>query len=139
MEDAFFVKRALDKSGLRHVIQSVNDGTEAVAYLQGLSPYSDRKRFPFPNILLCDLETPKMDGCELLRWLQAHPESKVIPTIAFSSSALEADVHQSYVLGANAYIEKPASPEALSDLIHHLHRFWRRCQVPEPPQGQKCC
>lgn len=136
--DALFVRRALEKSGVRHFFHAVLDGAEAIAYLQGQGPYGDRKQFPFPNVMLCDLKMPNIDGYAFLRWLQEHPDCKVIPTIMFTSSALESDVHESYVLGANAYLEKPSSPEDLAETIKSLHHFWSRCQVPLPPAGERC-
>jgi CheY-like chemotaxis protein len=137
-EDALFVKRALDKSGLPHQFYHALDGLEGIGYLQGDGRYSDRQKFLFPNVLLCDLKMPGMDGYAVLEWLQAHPHCKVIPTIVFSSSALETDVHKSYVLGANAYLEKPNTLDELTRTIGSLQHFWARCQVPLPPSGERC-
>jgi CheY-like chemotaxis protein len=138
-DDAFFVKRALDKSEVPCVLHAVPDGSDAISYLRGEPPYANRTKFPFPNVLLCDLKMPKMNGFAVLRWLQAHPECKVIPTIIFTSSSLEKEIHQSYVLGANAYLVKPHSAEELAQTIQSLYHFWSRCQVPEPPPEERCC
>jgi CheY-like chemotaxis protein len=137
-EDVFFVQRALEKSQLQHLFYSVPDGSEAIAYLKAEGQYSDRQKFPFPNVLLCDLKMPVMDGFAVLQWLQSHPHCKVIPTIILSSSSLERDVHQSYVLGANAYLEKPHSLEDLTKIMQHLYSFWVACEVPLPPPGEHC-
>ena len=137
-EDAFFVKRALEASQVAHFFHSVMDGSEGLAYLKAEGTYADRQAFPFPNVLLCDLKIPGMDGFDFLRWLRDHPQCKVIPTIIFSSSVLESDVHQSYVLGANAYLEKPASFGDLTTTIQLLYQFWSRCHVPLPPPGDRC-
>jgi CheY-like chemotaxis protein len=116
----------------------VADGEEAVAYLRGEGRFADRQGFPFPNVLLVDLKMPGMDGFGLLEWLQHHPECKVIPTIVFSSSSVEKDVHQSYVLGANAFLVKPTTAEDLVDLIQMTYKFWSRCQTPPPPPSERC-
>lgn len=137
-DDAFFVKRALEQSQVKHFFHAVLDGLAALAYLRGEGEYSDRQQFPFPNVLLCDLKMPRMDGYGVLRWLQEHPECKVIPTVIFTSSALEQDIHQSYVLGANAYLQKPGSLNEMIETIRRLYEFWSRCQVPQPPQGERC-
>ena len=136
--DIFFVKRALDKSNVPHFFHAVFDRTQAVAYLCGQGEYSDRQKFPFPNVLLCDLKMPVMDGYDVLRWLQAHPACKVIPTIIFTSSSLESDVHQSYVLDANAYLQKPTSADDLVETIQTLYHFWSRCHVPVLPPNERC-
>jgi len=133
-----FVKRALDKSGVAKFFHSVLDGSQMIAYLKGQGDYADREAFPFPNVLLCDIKMPGMDGFKVLRWLQDHPECRVIPTIIFSSSTMEADIHQSYVLGANAYLEKPNALEEFTTTIDYLYQFWSRCQVPLPPLGERC-
>jgi len=137
-EDAFFVKRALDKSAVPYMFHAVVDGSLAIAYLRAQGDYSDREKFPFPNLLLCDLKMSGMDGFDMLRWLRDHPDCKVIPTVIFSSSSLESDIHQSYVLGANAYLEKPTSSDELAVTIQRLYEFWSRCQVPLPPPGERC-
>src|SRR4051794_18128687 len=137
-EDVFFVKRALHKTGVELFFHAVADGLSAISYLRGEGEYSDREKFPFPNLLLTDLKMPRLDGFGILAWLQSHPECKVIPTIVFSSSALERDIHKAYVLGANAYLSKPNRLEELVDLILVTYKFWSRCETPVPPLGEKC-
>jgi CheY-like chemotaxis protein len=137
-EDIFFFKRAIDKSQLRYVFNSVGNGSEAIAYLKGEGQYADREKFAFPNVFLCDLKMPVMNGFNVLQWLQEHPHCKVIPTIILSSSSHESDVHQSYVLGANAYLEKPASLDDLARIVRDLYSFWVDCHVPVPPPGERC-
>src|SRR5881394_1754584 len=106
--DAFFVQRAVQKSGiiqLPHICVTVDD---AVSYLEGSGNYSDRRGFPFPNLLVSDLKMPGRNGFDLLRWIRDHPQFQVIPTVILSSSSLPEDVKRAYCLGANAYISKPA-------------------------------
>jgi CheY-like chemotaxis protein len=88
--------------------------------------------------MLCDLNMPAMDGFAVLGWLSAHPECRVIPTIMFSSSAQDSDIHRSYLAGANAYLQKPTSPERFAEDIAALVEFWSRAQVPPLPPGEKC-
>lgn len=137
-EDRFFVQRALDSSGFGTFFFGVKDGQEAIDYLRAIGPFADRKAHPFPNVLLLDLKMPRLGGFDVLKWLGAHPECKVIPTIIFSSSAMESDVHQSYVLGANAFIVKPTSPGELRELIQLTYNFWSRCETPPPPPNGRC-
>lgn len=137
-EDRFFVQRALEASGVGRFFFGVRDGQEAIDYLEGIGAFADRKAYPFPNVLLLDLKMPRLAGFDVLKWLSAHPECKVIPTIMFSSSAMESDVHQSYVLGANAFMVKPTSPEELRNLIGLMYTFWSRCETPPPPPNERC-
>lgn len=101
-EDRFFVQRALEESGVGSFFCGVSDGQEAIDYLCLEGAYPTREQFPFPNAMLVDLKMPRVDGFDVLKWLQLHPHCKVIPTVIYSSSAEESDIHQSYALGANS-------------------------------------
>lgn len=137
-DTVLFMRRAFKKSGIDDGFQAVSDGVEAVAYLSGEGQYADRHKFPFPTVLLCDLKMPRMDGYELLRWLGEHESCKVVPTVIFSSSRLESDVHQCYVMGANAFLEKPTSPDEMAEVLKAMYEFWCRCEVPVPPPDERC-
>ena len=136
-DDLFFVKRALESSGVGEFFRGVEDGQQAVEYLQGKGKFADREKYPFPNVLLIDIKMPRMNGFDVLKWLEAHPQCKVIPTIIFSSSKQDQDVHQAYVLGVNAYIEKPSSASELVEVIQLMYKFWAHCETPLPPPGEK--
>lgn len=137
-EDIFFVQRALAKAGRDNLFRAVHSGNEAVAYLKGDGCFKNRNEYPFPNLMLCDLKMPGLDGYDLLRWLREHSECKVIPTVIFSSSSLDSDVQHCYVLGANAYVKKPNSLEEMSQALDALYRFWSICEVPPPPITERC-
>lgn len=137
-EDRFFVQRALEKSGVGKFFFGVSDGQEAIDYLCRAAPYESRERFPFPNVMLLDLKMPRVNGFDVLKWLQVHPHCKVIPTIIYSSSGEESDVHLAYVLGANAYMVKPISSEELVEQMQTLYKYWGQCQTPNPPTHERC-
>lgn len=137
-DDVFFVQRALERSRFRDWFGAVSGGEEVISWLRAEGKYSDRDQYPFPTVLLLDLKMPGLGGFEVLEWLASHPECKVIPTIIFSSSAEESDVHRAYVLGANAYMVKPSSTEEMVELIGSMHQFWGRCQTPLSDRTKKC-
>lgn len=136
--DRFFVQHALDASGVGTSFYGVRDGQEAIEYLKAKGEFADRSKFPFPNILLLDIKMPGVNGFDVLTWLRDHPECKVIPTIMFSSSAMESDVHHAYVLGANAFLVKPTSAAELTRLIQLTYKFWSECQTPAAPPQERC-
>lgn len=137
-EDAFLFRRGLDSTRLQAGLTHVLDGADAINYLRAAPPYSDRTKYPFPGIIMTDLNMPRSDGFELLQWIKEHPSCAVIPTIVLSSSFLEGDIAQAYVLGANAFLVKPQSIRELADLLLVTYMFWSKCQRPTPPSGLKC-
>jgi CheY-like chemotaxis protein len=137
-DDVFFVQRAFEKTGLGDGFESVSNGGEAIAYLCGDGKYSDRKEYPFPKLILLDLKMPGVDGFGVLEWLRGHEVCKIVPTVVFSSSAIEEDVKRAYVLGANAYMTKPSSLPEMLEVVRVTEQFWSRCEMVRMPVGEKC-
>lgn len=137
-DDVFFVRRALKEIGCGERVYEVEDGKEVVDWLCAVGKYADRRTYPFPEVLLLDLKMPRYDGFYVLEWLQEHRECRVIPTIVFSSSVVEADVHRVYALGGNAYLVKPNGFNELAQVIRAIWTFWSLCQRPLPPKSGHC-
>src|ERR1041385_2145111 len=85
-DDVFLLKRALAGEGINNPVQVVNDGLEAINYLEGKGKYHDRIQFPFPSVIFSDLKMPRMNGFDVLQWLRTHPDCSVIPIIILSTS-----------------------------------------------------
>lgn len=132
-DDAYFLKRGLRKIGLHNPVHILTDGGEVMDYLKAEGKFEDRAQYPFPSVIFTDVKMPRVNGFELLAWLQEHPDCKVIPTMVFSSSGQAEDVERAYQLGANAYFIKPSSMEELEDLLRHAYEFWARCAKPRVP------
>ncbi|MCI0747043.1 MAG: response regulator [Verrucomicrobia subdivision 3 bacterium] len=132
-DDAELFRLALRSSGVANPVHIVPDGEDVIRYLQGKEPYADRQAYPFPEILVVDLKMPKVSGFDVLKWLRAHPECRVVPVIIFSTSAIEADVQRAYELGANCYLTKPSDLKSFTALIQLTLRFWAVCTRPELP------
>ncbi len=122
--DVFFMQRALQKAGLPHDLFHVHDGQEAVDYLGGNEPYTDRSKYPFPDLLLLDLKMPKMNGFDVLSWLREHPELKTPPVVVLSSSNQEEDVQKALSLGASDFQTKPHDTQGLVQFVQELHDRW---------------
>ena len=135
-DDAHLVQLALKRASILQPLQIVADGLEAIDYLRGLGRYENRKEFPFPRVLITDLKMPRMNGFEVLEWLNNHPECSVIPTVVFSASSQEADVEKAYRMGASAYFRKPATLNELCELMKVVFNFWTICLKPIMPE--KC-
>jgi chemotaxis family two-component system response regulator Rcp1 len=98
-----------------------SDGMEAMAYLTRQGVHVDAPR---PDLILLDLNLPKMDGREVLARIKEDESLRMIPTIVLSSSETDADVLRSYELQANCYIRKPAKWDAFDDLVRGINSFW---------------
>ena len=129
--DATLVKMAFNRNNLQNPVQWVQDGLEAIAYLNGEGVYADRAKYPFPEVLILDLKMPRMSGLELLSWIREHPEYRVIPTIIMTSSRMERDIDNAYTLGANTYMVKPSSFEELAKMVKLAHEYWAVSSKPK--------
>lgn len=131
--DVLLFQIATRRSGSRHAIHSVPSAAEAIRYLRGEGEFADRVKFPVPNVILADLNMPEMNGFDFLKWLRQHPECTIIPTIIFSSSAMESDIRMAYRLGANSFLSKPSTIDSMVELLRSLFDYWSRCECP--PMG----
>ena len=124
--DFFLLERAIKKASLSMPVRRVKNGEEAVYYISGISTYSDRTAYPVPLLLLLDLKMPVKHGFDVLRWRKENKQAASLPVIIFSSSNRPDDVRLAYELGANAFLTKPASMEAMVESIQAIEAFWIR-------------
>jgi len=118
-EDAMFLKRAIEQTGVSLPYSTVKDGEQAIAYLSGAREFADRIRYPFPTMMLLDLKMPKKSGHAVLEWLKQSSLTKP-KVVVYTSSAEPADIDQAMRLGAFAYIVKPLSLVILGRIVREL-------------------
>jgi two-component system, chemotaxis family, response regulator Rcp1 len=108
------------------------DGVEAMAFLTHQGAHVDAPR---PDIILLDLNLPKMDGREVLARIKADDSLKLIPTVILTTSDAEVDIVKSYRLQANCYLRKPVQLEAFENLVRSINDFWLvRVELPQQAQ-----
>jgi CheY-like chemotaxis protein len=133
--DVLLVQRASRKFGIEPV-HICRNGEDAVRYLQGEDPYDNRTKFPLPNLIITDLNMPRFNGLELLRWLRVHPKCHLLPIVLFSASAEPQDIEAGYRLGASAFFQKPMGFDRLIVLVGKIFDYWAAALPPVAPQ--KC-
>lgn len=131
--DVFFLRRAFQKAGVKCQILDVANGQEAIFYLQGSAPYSDRNEHPMPQLLLLDLKMPLMGGFDVLAWLRDRPELTDLPALVLSSSGHDEDRARAHQLGARGYHVKPSDLGQLTQLAIELAATWLQFKVSPPP------
>jgi DNA-binding response OmpR family regulator len=124
--DYFILQRALLKAQFTNPVHRVTNGQEAVDYLVGANPYSDRMKYPMPTLLLLDLKMPIKHGFDVLRWIrqEAPTPTGLLPTIIFSSTSRTEDVDLGFKLGANGFLTKPTTMVAMVETIRAIDAYW---------------
>jgi len=130
--DALLIRRAFVQAGLQNPIYTVTDGDDALARLEGISPYQDRVQYPLPAFILLDLKLPGMHGLRLLRWIRSKRDLRLIPVVVLTSSADAADVTAAYEAGANSYMVKPADRDEIYRVVKIIDDYWLKHNVAPP-------
>ena len=134
--DALVIENAFKSIRVKIHMHTCPDAMEAIAYLKREGKYADTDAYPFPRVLITDLNMPKGSGLKLLEWIGKHPECAVIPKIVWSASARESDVKLAFEFGANCYFQKPSSFEDVVRVVQLIHDFWTKSLIP--PLPEKC-
>jgi CheY-like chemotaxis protein len=109
------------------------DGVEAMAFLRRAGIHADAPR---PDLILLDLNLPKMDGREVLALIKEDDSLKLIPTVILTTSDAESDIVKSYRLQANCYLTKPVQLDAFETLVTSINDFWlTKVKLPQQMQS----
>jgi CheY-like chemotaxis protein len=122
--DTALLEAARRKAELEFRLENVSDGDQAMAYLNGSGTYTDRRRHPWPTLILLDLKMPRATGFEILKWIRNRPDCKELPVVVLSGSELQEDIRKAYKMGANSYLVKPLGFEALVELLRNITSVW---------------
>lgn len=129
--DVFFLQHAFEQAGIANPLKVVTGGCEAIRYLAGEGEFSDRKSFPFPFLMLLDLNLPGMPGLDVLKWVRERKrELPLLLSVVLTSSQHEHDVEESYRLGACSFLVKPLSTADRIKLARAIKEYWIEWNVP---------
>ena len=113
---------ALKKNNIINRVVVVRDGPEALDYLFARGTHAERGELP--QVVLLDLNLPKIGGLEVLRRIRADERTKLLPVVILTSSKEDKDVVSSYASGANSYVVKPVDFNQFSDAVRQLGLYW---------------
>jgi CheY-like chemotaxis protein len=135
-DDLFLLQQAFRKAGVESHLHTVSDGLEAQAYLAGRNGYADRSAHPFPDVVLLDLNMPRMSGFDVLSWVRSDRRLGSTVVHVLTASARECDARRAYELHANSYVIKPTRLDELVAFVKTLH-LWHgfACASPQPQDG----
>jgi CheY-like chemotaxis protein len=123
-DDVLLTERALKKSHILNQLAVATDGEEALDYLFGTGKWAGRDMNMMPEVVLLDINLPKIDGLEVLRRMRADKRTKFLPVVILTSSKEQKDLIDGYALGANSYIRKPVNFRQFTEAISQLGLYW---------------
>jgi two-component system, response regulator len=125
-DDRVLTERALKKCGAARTVVGVCDGAEALDYLFGLGAFAGRDMRARPELILLDLNIPKIDGLGVLEGIRTDPRTRHIPVIILTASDREADLAESCYLGADCFLRKTADFEGFCETVKEMIPQWVR-------------
>jgi CheY-like chemotaxis protein len=130
--DQELIRRALSAGKLRTELHIVSDGQEAVDFLWHRGMYRHRALSPQPDLVILDLNLPKLDGLQVLEWLKEDPKRRRIPVVVLATPTGEENLARSYDLGCNSFVAKPAHLDEFFKVTRALEAYWFRIAQLSP-------
>lgn len=131
-DDVELTLRAFEKSELNNQVIVTKDGKEALDYLFGQDKYASRNIKNQPNLILLDINLPKLSGLEVLKKIRENEATRFVPVVMLTTSDETQDVMTGYQLGSNSYIKKPVNFQVFSTVINDLGQYWLQTNTPAP-------
>lgn len=124
--DVLMIEEALEGSDVHKTVDVVNDGQEAMEFLRGEGRHVGAHR---PDMILLDLNMPRMDGRQVLSAVKGDDDLRTIPIVVLTTSSADTDIISSYTLQANAYVTKPMDLDSFNDVVRRIDEFFGRIVV----------
>lgn len=123
-DDRLLAQDAFQECQMEQDVRCVENGEELLDYLHRRGRFATPGAAPRPGLILLDLNMPRKDGREALREIKADPELRRIPLVVLTTSKADTDIARVYDLGANSFICKPVSFEALVGVMRAIRQYW---------------
>lgn len=122
--DVKIAQRAFNNATIKTHLFVVGDGQDCLDFVRHQGPHQEAAQCPRPDLILLDINMPRVDGFGVLKALKADKDYCSIPIIVLSASKNQHDVSQSYLLGANSFIQKPVTYEEFVRFIDCFNHYW---------------
>lgn len=123
-DDFVLLRCAFESAGCPHKLIGVTNGVEAIDYLFADEPFTNRSTFPFPDLMLLDLQMPVMDGIAVLAAVKDRIEFRSLPIVVLSSIEDPATIRKVIKLGARDFFIKPVTMSGRIDMVRRLYSRW---------------
>jgi CheY-like chemotaxis protein len=130
-DDRHITREALEEARVTNDLRTVQDGVELLDYLARRGKYADAKHSPRPDLILLDLNMPRIDGREALTAIKQDAELRSIPVVVLTTSREVEDVERLLELGASSFVSKPVTFLELVEIMKALDRYW--IEIVEAP------
>jgi chemotaxis family two-component system response regulator Rcp1 len=135
--DIKITQRALRESELSVELVVVRDGQQAVEYLLRQGTYAHDESWRVPELILLDLNLPRLTGREVLERIRSTPMLRSVPVVVLTTSRRREDVQEVYAAGANTYIEKPQDFRRFVDVLRTIHGYWLDTAILPPAMVER--
>ncbi len=123
-DDELLTLRAIKLNKIANRIVVARDGQEALDYLFCTGQYQTNNPTSVPNLILLDINLPKISGIEVLQRIRSMDKTRLIPVVILTSSNLEKDIVETYKLGVNSYIIKPVNFDQFVESVKQIGMYW---------------
>jgi len=134
-DDAEFILRALQTSGRALRVDHVTDGVEALDYIACARTSAQQQTQTLPRLILLDLRLSRMQGMHVLRVLKSDERTQRIPIVVLTASRLNIELMESYKLGVNSYVIKPADAKIFQEVVASIAHYWLAVNESALPAG----
>jgi len=124
IDDERLTLRALRRNNVMNEVVVACDGQEAIDYLFGSGTFAGRDMSVMPAFVILDLKLPRLSGLEVLKRIRSDVRTRRLPVVVLTSSEDESQIEESYLTGANSYIQKPTDPAEFSEMILNVAMYW---------------
>lgn len=131
-DDIDFAERALSSGSVPVKVVVKCDGIAALEYLTGAGPAGAKEPLVVPDLILLDLDLPRLGGLDLLKEIRRFARLRFVPVIVLTSSDARADLVASYRYGANSYIRKPVGYNEFAEAVQRVSEYWLKLNCPPP-------